>query len=113
MVRTMKKPSKKLRVRLAARDGFKCFWCKKLMVFHGTGNEDNYVTIEHLIRKSEGGKSNMKNCVLACKKCNNTRHHDPSVTSGKPAQPTPVPFVEPPRPKPGRPIEDDLQRLIQ
>ena len=46
------------------RDGFKCAYC-------GTGREK--LTIDHIIPKSRGGKTNFDNCVASCKPCNNRK----------------------------------------
>lgn len=43
------------------RDGFKCAYC---------GTPKRRLTIDHIIPKSKGGKSNFENCVAACKPCN-------------------------------------------
>jgi 5-methylcytosine-specific restriction endonuclease McrA len=46
------------------RDGFKCAYC---------GNEKRGLTIDHVIPKSRGGKTNFENCVCSCKPCNNKK----------------------------------------
>jgi 5-methylcytosine-specific restriction endonuclease McrA len=43
------------------RDGFKCAYC---------GTNKSRLTIDHIIPKSRGGRSNFENCVAACKPCN-------------------------------------------
>ncbi|MDM8524647.1 HNH endonuclease [Desulfococcaceae bacterium HSG8] len=46
------------------RDGFRCAYC-------GAGNEK--LTIDHIIPRSKGGKTNFENCVSCCKDCNNKK----------------------------------------
>ena len=46
------------------RDGFKCAYC---------GSEKRKFTIDHIIPKSMGGKTNFENCVSSCKPCNNKK----------------------------------------
>ena len=46
------------------RDGFKCAYC---------GSEKRKFTIDHIIPKSMGGKTNFENCVSSCKSCNNKK----------------------------------------
>ena len=43
------------------RDNFTCQYC---------GNNDNSLTVDHILPKSRGGKSNWNNVVVACKPCN-------------------------------------------
>jgi 5-methylcytosine-specific restriction endonuclease McrA len=46
------------------RDGFKCVYC---------GAENVRLTIDHILPKSRGGKTNFENCVSSCKPCNNNK----------------------------------------
>ena len=46
------------------RDGFKCAYC---------GAKREKLTIDHIIPKSRGGKTNFDNCVSSCKPCNNRK----------------------------------------
>ena len=46
------------------RDGFKCAYC---------GSEKGKLTIDHIIPKSRGGKTDFENCVSSCKSCNNKK----------------------------------------
>ena len=46
------------------RDGFKCAYC---------GNDKERLTIDHIIPKSRGGKTDFENCVASCKPCNNKK----------------------------------------
>ena len=43
------------------RDGFRCAYC---------GADRERLTIDHIIPKSRGGKTNFENCISSCKKCN-------------------------------------------
>lgn len=72
--------AKRLRAFLIQRDGSKCHWCsRKLQIAKYLGKNGrlahDFATIDHLIRVKDGGKLNRKNTVLACKKCNSSRHH--------------------------------------
>lgn len=44
------------------RDGFKCAYC---------GDYRGRLTVDHIIPKSRGGKTDFENCVTSCKPCNN------------------------------------------
>jgi 5-methylcytosine-specific restriction endonuclease McrA len=46
------------------RDGFKCAYC---------GSDRERLTIDHIIPKSKGGKTDFENCVSSCKPCNNKK----------------------------------------
>ncbi|MDJ0913770.1 MAG: HNH endonuclease [Desulfobacterales bacterium] len=46
------------------RDGFRCAYC---------GDKYGRLTIDHIIPKSRGGKTDFDNCVSACKSCNNKK----------------------------------------
>ena len=46
------------------RDGFKCAYC---------GGVKRKLTIDHIIPKSRGGKTDFENCVSSCKSCNNKK----------------------------------------
>ena len=43
------------------RDRFQCAYC---------GTRKDRLSIDHIIPKSKGGKTNFENCVAACKACN-------------------------------------------
>ena len=49
---------------ILVRDGFKCVYC---------GSHKRRLTIDHIIPKSRGGKTNFENCVASCKACNNKK----------------------------------------
>ena len=71
------------------RDGFKCAYC---------GSEKRKLTIDHIVPKSRGGKTDFENCVASCKSCNNKKGSQiPSEANmylkGKPYQPTIAEFL--------------------
>jgi 5-methylcytosine-specific restriction endonuclease McrA len=43
------------------RDGFRCAYC---------GGQRERLSIDHIIPKSRGGKTDFENCVAACRNCN-------------------------------------------
>ena len=66
------------------RDRFICMYC---------GKKSRNLTVDHIIPKSRGGKSDFDNCVACCKPCNNKKgRHLPSEVrmylKKKPTQPT-------------------------
>jgi len=66
------------------RDGFKCSYC---------GTRKERLSIDHIIPKSRGGKTNFDNCVAACKTCNikkgnRTPNEARMYLKSKPYQPT-------------------------
>jgi 5-methylcytosine-specific restriction endonuclease McrA len=65
------------------RDNFTCQYC---------GSTDKSLTVDHVIPKSRGGKSNWINVVVACKPCNLTKGNQTPLEKGmrlltKPSQP--------------------------
>jgi len=54
--------------------GLLCFWCGGVMRIDGDPNHKNYASIEHLRRRSRGGRTGLTNCVMAHRRCNNERH---------------------------------------
>jgi 5-methylcytosine-specific restriction endonuclease McrA len=66
------------------RDGFKCAYC---------GARRERLSIDHIIPRSRGGRTNFENCVAACKSCNlrkggRTPSEAKMYLSLKPYQPT-------------------------
>lgn len=49
----------------------RCAYCCCQLVYQN--GQKNSATVEHIIPKSQGGTYNIKNCLMACKLCNNTR----------------------------------------
>lgn len=71
------------------RDGFKCAYC---------GTNKQRLTIDHIIPRSRGGKSNFENCVAACKSCNlkkggRTPREAGMYLKARPCQPTVSEFL--------------------
>jgi 5-methylcytosine-specific restriction endonuclease McrA len=60
-----KKGRKNLRAFLFGRDPL-CCWCRKPL-------NQKLATIEHMVRRSDGGGMTRQNCKLACFWCNNSR----------------------------------------
>jgi len=54
------------RQNLAIRDEYRCQYCN-------TVHHLNDLTIDHVVPRSKGGKTDWDNCVIACKQCNNTK----------------------------------------
>lgn len=73
--------------RLILRDGLACCWCKRTCNPDVSKSADAFPTREHLVRKADGGSSQMYNQRIACRKCNNTRHAPGWLPPGQP-----VPF---------------------
>ena len=48
------------------RDNFTCQYCVRKL-------HSSELTIDHIVPKSRGGKSNWTNCVIACNKCNSKK----------------------------------------
>jgi 5-methylcytosine-specific restriction endonuclease McrA len=46
------------------RDGFSCAYC---------GARKVRLTIDHIVPKSRGGRTNFENCITCCKDCNNKK----------------------------------------
>jgi 5-methylcytosine-specific restriction endonuclease McrA len=46
------------------RDGYVCGYC---------GKHESFMTVDHVVPKSKGGKSTFENTVTACKKCNSKK----------------------------------------
>lgn len=81
--RTMQKRDevKKLRIRLSEAQNHRCAYCHKSMDVSDKENynNDDVATIEHVIRKVDGGLDFEDNLVAACKKCNGGRFATPAL----------------------------------
>ena len=66
-----------LRSVLSERQNHRCCYCKEetQMPRRGLNMQPytNLATIEHLVPRSKGGKTNLYNCVMACSRCNSER----------------------------------------
>lgn len=60
---------------LLKKHGNACHWCGVEMRLSGDPDDPMSATIEHLVRRADGGGENIENLKLAHKHCNNTRHH--------------------------------------
>lgn len=74
---------------LLIRDRFACAYC---------GASGRKLTIDHVIPKSKGGKSDFDNCVVCCQDCNNKKASGTPREAGmylakRPYQPTISEFV--------------------
>ncbi|MGB9340806.1 MAG: HNH endonuclease, partial [Polyangiales bacterium] len=59
------------RINVAMRDDFKCQYC-------GVRHRLRGLTYDHVVPKSQGGKTNWENIVMACYSCNEKKgHHTP------------------------------------
>lgn len=72
------------------RDKYVCQYCGDTV--------KNGMTIDHIIPKSQGGKSNFENCVASCHGCNNTKsNRTPNEASmslrRQPSTPTIMEFI--------------------
>lgn len=63
------------RNRLFEEQGGKCYYCRRKMSLSGRGCRR--VTIEHLVRRSDGGNHSNDNVVAACARCNEWRDDIP------------------------------------
>ena len=62
-----------LRGALRTRDGDLCDICTELMDFSLSYQDPMGVTIEHRIRRADGGTNHLGNLALAHKRCNNEK----------------------------------------
>ncbi len=62
--RTYKKPPRFQKKVLFNRDSWKCQYCGVELCYA-------LITVDHIFPASRGGSTTWKNCVAACKKCNN------------------------------------------
>ena len=71
------------------RDGYQCAYC---------GNADGKLTIDHIIPRSRGGRSDFENCVTCCRTCNvkkgcRTPNEARMYLRKRPVQPTIAEFL--------------------
>lgn len=67
---------------LFLRDNFQCQYCF-------TEFRQSDLTIDHVLPRSYGGRTNWKNCTTACKKCNTAKSNNPNIKPiNAPIQPT-------------------------
>lgn len=87
-----------LKRKVAERYGTLCHWCGVQTIIcknkNGTPLPDDYRTLEHIIRRADGGSNAIENCRIACRKCNNERHDYPKTKSAP--KTTKQPGIRPP-----------------
>lgn len=74
---------------VAVRDKHRCAYC---------GSVSDKLTIDHVVPKSRGGKTNFENCVAACYPCNNKKGDKEPYEAGmkllvKPYKPSVYDFI--------------------
>lgn len=79
------------KLNLLARDEYKCQYCNTLLSRQNS-------TVDHVIPKSQGGKTNWENCVISCHYCNrkkggNTPEQAKMHLSKPPEQPDWLPVL--------------------
>lgn len=89
--RKVKKPVKFSRVNIYGRDDYKCQYC-------GHKKSMNELTYDHVIPRSQGGRTTWTNIVSACMKCNSkkagrTPEQAKMKLLKKPVQPVDMPAV--------------------
>jgi 5-methylcytosine-specific restriction endonuclease McrA len=62
------------RVRIYARDSWRCQWCKR----SAAGGAQ--LTLDHFLSRDAGGSNEAGNLVTACFDCNSERRHAPALT---------------------------------
>ncbi len=72
------KPNRKKRIvaKLLSKYGNKCCFCQKPMKFNAPQNDPKTISIEHVIRRAEGGTNAIKNLKLAHRDCNMTAKYE-------------------------------------
>jgi 5-methylcytosine-specific restriction endonuclease McrA len=60
-----------------------CHWCGVPLDIDAAGDAWNYPTIDHILRRVDGGTNAMYNLTLACARCNAGRHHLTATSSGE------------------------------
>lgn len=64
------------RIKIREKQGGRCCYCLQPMVLSDRPpwkQPPNAETLEHLRRRSDGGRNNRDNIALACKRCNEER----------------------------------------
>ncbi len=63
------------RLNCALRDAFTCGYCGKLFAIHD-------LTFDHVVPRRDGGLSTWDNLIMACRKCNSMKGHEPANYNG-------------------------------
>lgn len=58
------------RLRIYARDGWRCLWCGR-GIWQGAA-----LTLDHFLPRERGGSNAPENLLTACHLCNSTRRHE-------------------------------------
>lgn len=62
------------RIRIYARDGWRCLWCD------ARASEGAQLTLDHFQARDAGGGNEADNLLTACFGCNSKRQHKPAIT---------------------------------
>lgn len=60
---------------LIQRDGQMCCWCHRKTSVDCDPEDPLFATIEHVVRKADGGSNQFSNLKVACRSCNVRRQH--------------------------------------
>jgi 5-methylcytosine-specific restriction endonuclease McrA len=63
------------RVRIYARDGWRCVWCQR----HASTLSEP-LTLDHFLPRALGGGNEPGNLLTCCYRCNATRQHKPALS---------------------------------
>ena len=63
------------RVRIYARDGYRCVWCQR----HASQLREP-LTLDHFLPRALGGGNEPGNLLTCCYRCNSARQHAPALT---------------------------------
>lgn len=61
------------RVRIYARDGWRCQWCRR------SASDGAKLTLDHFLARDAGGKNDAGNLLTACFGCNSERRNLPAI----------------------------------
>lgn len=89
--RRHRKPTKFSRVNIYGRDGYRCMYC-------GKKHAIDDLTYDHVVPRSQGGKTTWDNIVTACVRCNSRKAGRTPEQAGmtlikRPVQPVSAPTV--------------------
>lgn len=82
-------PEGRIKNAVFARDGWRCRYCG-VMTSYRRKNMPYSRTVDHVIPRSKGGRSNIINLVTACKSCNDTKKSLTLAELGWTMRPRPV-----------------------
>lgn len=64
------------RVRIYARDGYRCVWCPP----GAARTPRDQLTLDHFLPRALGGGNDADNLITCCYACNSKRQHTPALT---------------------------------